>query len=735
MLVGGILGIVAIIAFVGGNVLLLGKPLAVRYSGSDPTTLVGIWDKLLILLLSLTILVLARTRVGLQWGRLIVAIMLFAVSIAMLLDDIARGDISGSAAYMSLVMLIAVGTMPYHAWQILPFGFGITGVHFLCARYLPPLFGQEELTFGMGRILFMMIITFLCTGISALLYSGRYEQYRARRKVEQLKEEITEYAEKLREMEQLKARFFANVSHEFRTPLTLILGPVEDALNDAHGPVSSTLRRQLQMMKRNGFRLQRLINQLLDLSKLEAGRMHLHVRRRNLVAFLRGLVQSFSSLAERKHVTLQFDADLEDHALFFDADKLEKIVSNLLSNAFKFTPEHGTIRVKVRKVEDEKGSFVEMCVRDTGAGISAEELPYVFDRFHQVAHSRAHEQEGTGIGLALAKELVELHGGEIHVESEPGFGCEFIVRLPQGSAHLSPDDLVEADSDAAPLEVEHSEAHWLDAEVDAIDETTLDQETWVEAQEDAPTILIVEDNADVREYLKSNLVLHYHIVEATNGVEGLQQARSILPDLIISDVMMPEMDGVALCRALKTDDQLNHIPVILLTAKASEVDKLEGLKTGVDDYLYKPFNAEELLARMENLIELRRMLRHRFSDEVVVGPSEIAIPSAEAMFLERVREVVEAHMGNSNFGVEWLADEVGFSVRQLRRRLKAATRLSPGGYIRKMRLERARQLLAQQAGTVAEIAYAVGFQDPDYFSRLFKQTVGVSPSEYRTEGT
>ena len=536
------------------------------------------------------------------------------------------------------------------------------------------------------------------------------------------KQKTEAQAEQLREMDRLKSRFFANISHEFRTPLTLILGPLRDALDGANGPPG---RKQLQMMQRNSLRLQRLINQLLDLSKLEAGRMPLHARLRNPAVFIRGLVQSFASLAERRHITLTYHAEQDELLLYFDADKLEKVISNLLSNAFKFTPPQGRIQVGVRGVEDETGRFVEVRVQDTGPGIPAEELPYIFDRFHQVNGSTTREREGTGIGLTLAKELVERHGGHISVESEVGGGTAFIVRLPQGKEHLTPDDLIDEEREAMPGEAALPEVSSL-----ALDEETHDATRPVAPPDDAPVVLVVEDNADVRAYLKDHLAALYRVEEAADGVEGLEKARALCPELVISDVMMPKMDGYALCRTIKADSQLNHIPVVLLTARADEESKVEGLETGADDYLYKPFSAAELLVRVENLIEIRRLLHQRFNRGVPLRPADVYVSSADEAFIEQVRAVIEAQMANSAFTVDVLADEMALSPRQLQRKLRALTRLSPSGLIRSMRLERAARLLEQRAGNVSEVALAVGFRDTKYFSRLFRQAFGVLPSAY-----
>lgn len=547
--------------------------------------------------------------------------------------------------------------------------------------------------------------------------------------------EVWAQAEQLQELDRVKSRFFANISHEFRTPLTLMLGPLQDALHADDGGAS--LRRQVPMMQRHGRRLLRLINQLLDLSRLEAGNLTLRARRADLVSLVKATAQAFASMAQRKHIALQVEAPQQEIMLYFEPDKIEKILYNLLSNAFKFTPEHGTIRVIIEEGTPEGG--VAIIVRDTGRGIPAEEVPYVFDRFHQVDASSTREQEGSGIGLALTKELVALHGGTIHVESEEGSGTSFFVRLPTGRAHLSDEDIVDAKvhGDEAP------DGIGAEISLQVVDDVLVSQERLHASDgqpaamppEDAPTVLIVEDNGDVRRYLKGHLSADYHIVEAVDGVEGLEQARATRPDLILADVMMPRMDGYALCRAVKGDAKLNHVPVVLLTARADEKSKVEGLETGADDYLYKPFNAEELVVRVENLIEIRRQLRARFSETVLVQPSAIEATPEEAVFLEQVRTVIEQQLGNSHFGAEWLADDVGLSRRHLDRRLKALTKLSASGLIRQMRLERAAQLLAQDAGRVSEVAYAVGFHNAEHFSKLFQQVFGVAPSRYPADQT
>ena len=542
--------------------------------------------------------------------------------------------------------------------------------------------------------------------------------------LEAQREQLQHQAERLRELDAVKARFFANISHEFRTPLTLLLGPIQDAGREGD---LERLRAHLPLMQRNAERLLGLIGQLLDLSKLEAGGMQLHAREVDLVPLLRQLTAAFSSRAERQGLTLVFDAEVETLPCYVDADKLEKVVLNLLSNALKFTDRGGKVRLRLTQRRADTGAWAEITVQDTGRGIPVEELPRLFDRFHQVEDGTTRPHEGTGIGLALARELVELHHGTITIESTEKFGSTFTVRLPLGRAHLQPSDLAEPPGPgAAPHRMVHAP---LLLEGDGTD-TKDRQEPPLLAQGDRPTVLVVEDNVDMRAYLKSHLSPHYRVAEAAHGKAGLEVVRSLRPDLIISDVMMPEMDGYQLCRAVKADPALGHIPVVLLTARADDESRLEGLEIGADDYLAKPFNAEEMLLRVENLIEIRRRLHAHFSGRVVVGASQVVVSSTEAAFLEQVRDVIEAHLGDTHFGVERLADEVGLSTRQLLRRVKETAGLTPNGYIRMLRLERAAQLLEQRAGSVSEIAYQVGFNQPEYFSKLFRQVFGIPPSEY-----
>ena len=554
-------------------------------------------------------------------------------------------------------------------------------------------------------------------GFLGILYGVRcYEMNRQRLK-HRLEIEQVE-AQQLQEMDRLKSRFFADISHEFRTPLTLILGPFEKVLARIK---DGEARADLRLMQRNAHRLQRMVEQLLDLSRIEARRMPLGACPDDIVQKIREWVASFVSLAESKHITMNLHFPEQPIIAYFDPEKLEKIIYNLLSNAFKFTPEGGEITVAVCSGS---GSF-EFSVRDSGIGIPQEHLPHILDRFYRASDVLTGEQGGTGIGLALAKEFVELHHGGIHVESAPGKGSTFTVRLPLGRDHLSDDEIVEhvVDGEMAEPSRHLQELKQAETEMKAV-------QTAATAKNGRPLVLIVEDNDDMRRYLRNCLQSDFEIVEAENGITGQQAAVKKNPDLIISDVMMPEMDGFELCEKLKTDARTSHVPVILLTARASGESKVEGLETGADDYLTKPFDVKELQARVRNLIEQRRRLRERFRRDIFTEPSEITTTSMDEAFLKKVVAAVETHIDDPDFATENLARASGVSRRHLNRKLRALTGQSVREFMRTIRLKRAAQLLQQQAGTVTEIAYEVGFNSIGHFAKVFREQFGVAPSEF-----
>ncbi|MFZ5519154.1 MAG: hybrid sensor histidine kinase/response regulator transcription factor [Candidatus Zhuqueibacterota bacterium] len=548
--------------------------------------------------------------------------------------------------------------------------------------------------------------------ISLVIYGGwRFNQYRARLHF-QLEMKQFE-AEQLKEMDRLKSRFFANISHEFRTPITLIRGPLEKWIAKI---TDTEAHRDFSLMRRNVQRLHRLINQLLDLSRIEAGKMELHPTTEDLVRLVNHYVQSFESQAKLKEVQLLFESGESCLLAQVDREKMENIIYNLISNALKFTPKDGKVTVSVNSnTLPNSESRIEIKVSDTGIGIPADRLDNIFDRFYQVDDSYVHEHEGSGIGLALTKELVGLHSGEIFVNSEPGVGSIFTVLLPVGNVDAT------ATVPAVISEIPIDSTEGAPATTPAAESSRV---------KDKPIVLIVEDNNDLRSYIGDILNPHYQLIEAGDGVGGLVQAKKHVPDLIISDVMMPKMDGFQLCAKLKTDEITSHIPVILLTARATKASKLEGLETGADDYLIKPFDADELQVRINNLINQRRQLRARFSQKLSVERNEIAVTSADERFMQRALNLIEENIADPEFGAEEFSRRIGLSRSQLHRKLHALTGQSTTEFIRSIRLRRAASLLKQGYGNISEIAFEVGFNHLSYFSQCFRKEFGVNPSEY-----
>jgi len=582
--------------------------------------------------------------------------------------------------------------------------------------------------------------------LATLYWIRRHEMNRLRLKA-RLAVQRAE-AEQLRELDRARSRFFANVSHEFRTPLTLTLGPLDDLRSGLHGALAPAVTEQVELARRNAGRVLDLIEQVLDVARLEAGRTKLRATRLELGAATRSLARSFAPLAEREQLSLEVQVPARAVEVYADPEHLEKIFSNLLSNALKFTPAGGRVRVSV----DAGAESARVSVRDSGPGIPAEELARVFDRFHRADDPATRNRPGTGLGLALAKELAELHGGSLQVESTLGFGSTFTLILRRGRAHLAADQVVEDDGGPPWTPDESSPPAAIPSE------TTLpgEGEAWAgsgaaatvtdatsggrgerpeDEDDDVTTVLVVEDNAEVRAYLRRHLAASYRVLEATDGEEGLHTARRLLPDLVLSDVMMDGLDGHALCRALKQDPETDFIPVVLLTARAASEDRLAGLRERADDYLTKPFDVAELLARIQNLIASRRLLRERLGGPgLTLHPSAVDVEPADERFLERVRSAIEESLSDETFSVERLAQEVAQSRGHLHRRLRALLDESPSGLIRRMRLERAAQLLEANAGQVGSIAYAVGFKSVSHFSNRFQDFFGVRPSVYRAKG-
>lgn len=532
----------------------------------------------------------------------------------------------------------------------------------------------------------------------------------------------SEHAEKLEEIAKMKSDFFANISHEFRTPLTLILGPAENIENK----ISTNPIKDAGIISRNARRLLQLVNQLLDLAKLDAGKLKLEASPGNIISFIKGIALSFESLSESKDVMLKIKSDKEFIEVYIDKEKMFKVFSNLLSNAFKFTPERGNVQITINETSN---NTAEIRIRNTGVAIPQKEIPKLFDRFYQVDSSQTKEYEGTGIGLALVKELIELHRGSISVKSDEGEASkkdsawtEFAITLPLGRDHLRDDEILPLEKEIVQKEIPVDEAGFVSPK-SLVETETIQDET-------KTTILVVEDNYDMREYIKESLSDVYLVVEAVNGEQGVRIAENIIPDLIISDLMMPKMDGNALTKLLKNDEKTSHIPIIMLTAKSSQENKIEGLQIGADDYLTKPFDLKELRVRVENLINIRRKLQEKFSKgEFLAISKDKKLKSIDEKFLAKVLEVIERHISEEDFSIEECSSEVGLSRTHFHKKLKALVGKSPSQYVRTVRLYRAKQLLEGAVGNISDIAYSVGFSSLSYFSRCFKEEFGHTPTD------
>ncbi|HOT13513.1 MAG TPA: two-component regulator propeller domain-containing protein [Bacteroidales bacterium] len=523
-------------------------------------------------------------------------------------------------------------------------------------------------------------------------------------------------AKRLHELDMLKIRFFTNISHEFRTPLTLIITPLEKLLKTTQDTI---LLGQLNLIHRNAKRLLNLVNQLLDIRRLEVEPFKLNLQLGDLIYFVRDITTSFSDFGEKKNIQLIFKSNVEYINIAFDADKMEKILFNLLSNAFKFTYENGKIEVNIEynKLGDNSKDAVTIKVKDTGIGIPHELQESIFEPFIQNTEMPANIiNQGSGIGLALTKEFVRLHNGRIWVESEPGKGSCFYVELPVNVS-------------AEAVGGNNIETVLINAEKEALPENETDEPS----NKTKSSLMLVEDNEDLRFYLKDNLRIHYQIFESGNGTDALKQIMEVVPDLVVSDIAIPGIDGIELCKRLKNDKRTSHIPVILLTAHLDNTQKVNGFEAGADDYLTKPFSFEILESRIKNLISLRDSLRKTFKTNFDLNPSEVEIVSLDEKFLKKTLEVVEKQIGNPDFSVEDLSKEMGMSRVHLYKKLLFLTGKTPSEFIRLIRLKRAAQLLQKSQLTVAEISYQTGFNNPKYFARYFRDEFGILPSAYAHE--
>lgn len=553
---------------------------------------------------------------------------------------------------------------------------------------LPP-FWQTPIAFviyGVVIIATLMIVRKMIQQREQMKYAIHQERQEARR---------------MHELDLMKIKFFTNVSHEFRTPLTLILTPLEKLIRQSN---DDSQKSQFELIQRNAKRLLTLVNQLLDFRKVEVHELREHPSEGDIVKFIRDSVYSFTDLSEKKDINLHFQSSLPALETTFDADKLDKILFNLLSNAFKFTPDHGRVTVTL---DESKPGWLQIEVIDSGIGIAEEEQEKIFNRFYQVEMPESIINQGSGIGLSITREFVKIMGGSIHVRSEVGQGSCFTVLLP---VHEIIKEIIDPELTAT-------------AEVVPAEKTsgTSPQKSMV---------LLVEDNVDFRTYLKESLKNNYQVIEAANGQEGWKTAVANFPDLIVSDIMMPQLNGLDLCRKLKSDQRTSHIPVILLTARTGEEQKIEGFETGADEYIGKPFNFEILESRIRNLIAQRKTIQKNLSINSALKATELNITPLDEQFIRKVVKQVEENVANADYSVEDLCRDMGISRAHFYKKIMALTGKSPLEFIRHVRLQQAAQLLEKSQLTVAEVAYRVGFNNPKYFAKYFREVYHVLPSAY-----
>ncbi|QJB32004.1 response regulator [Chitinophaga oryzae] len=556
---------------------------------------------------------------------------------------------------------------------------------------------------------------YVCAICLLLLYS-RYLGIKRIRKKFLLEQERLE-VKRLQDIDRLKIKFLTNLSHDFRTPISLIMGPVEQLIS---GENTGPRLDRLNMIKRNSRRLLNLVNQLLDFRRMEEHELKLQPTAGDFVAFIREVTDSFRDFAERKNIQFTFISDPAILCVLFDHDKTERILFNLLSNAFKFTSEKGAVTVTLQLLKKEEVTcrqWVRITVKDTGIGIPKDKKDRIFEHFFQADTVSTILNQGIGIGLSITKEFVTIHGGTIEVDSEPGQGATFTIELPLMAAT------------EIPVRQEPPELSVREAILQEPAAASQAREELPDSQEKA-VVLIVEDNDDFRFYLKDNLCRNYKIIEASNGKDGWQKALLQHPHLIVSDITMPQMDGISLLQKLKSDKRTNHIPVILLTALTHEVQQIAGLATGANDYITKPFNFEILHARIRNLLHLNHTLKNTYTKQIKLLAPEIEKVSAEEKLMVRIAAHLEENLTDSQLSVERLSKELGMSRSSLYNKLLELTGQTPVEYIRSYRLEKAAMLMKKSDLTIAEIAYQVGFSTPNYFAKSFKAKYNVLPSEF-----
>lgn len=569
-----------------------------------------------------------------------------------------------------------------------------------------------------GFLFFFLVRAFWVKNrLNTELSSQKQQLEQQRDQLQAQRDQLIVLSRQLEEATHAKLAFFTSVSHDFRTPLTLIADPINQLLEEKH--LGERERNMLEIVRKNVAVLLRLITQILDFQKYEHGKLALRLSEFNALECIKDWTEAFHILAFRKHIQFEVKAegDVAQYVMVADAEKIERITYNLLSNAFKFTPEKGEIKVVLSRIEQNNQACICMEVRDTGIGMSEEHIHHVFEHFYQIDV----QHTGSGLGLALVEAFVNLHRGTVQVESGKGKGTCFRVILPM-KQEGEVKGLTEKNEALEILQ----EGAVLDAGQETLHQWT--ENTGVEESADKEMVLVIDDNQDVRDYVKMLLQDKYVVVEAVNGLEGVKQAMKYVPDVVVCDVMMPVMDGIACCKRLKSELQTSHIPVLMLTAYAMDEQRIQGYDSGADAYLTKPFNAKLLMTRIRNLIDNRKRLKSLAED--VTGGGKQSLGEVDKGFVEKLKTLIDEKMGDSELSVEDLGAELGLGRVQLYRKTKSLTGYAPNELLRIARLRKAASLLASSEKTVAEITYEVGFSSPSYFTRCYKDYFGESPSEF-----
>ncbi|KHJ39414.1 sensor histidine kinase TodS [Pedobacter glucosidilyticus] len=588
---------------------------------------------------------------------------------------------------------------------------------------------QNKIYKDQEYILNILVISLVLALIfGAVAFIALFENWKNNKQLEAKNQEITKQQEELKEMSaeakvasEAKFNFFTNISHEFRTPLTLIISPLEELIADASVP--QPINNSLKLINRNVIRLLRLVNQLIEFRKIEYDGMKIKPSKNNITEFCKDIIYAFKDIAQKRNIDLKFKSALKDMEIWFDVNMLDKVLFNLLSNAFKFTNSGDKILIGI---ELENDDHIKIIVQDTGMGMTEDDSKHSFELFYQ---GKNHQTKGSGLGLALSKEIVELHKGKIEVSSQLGIGTTFTITLPTGDKHLNMEEKYTYELDKT---VSYDDIKIYTTDLESIESSTIsvnDKEGILTPHEFS--ILIIEDKDDLRDFLIQKFSQEYEVFSASDGLQGIREAFDQVPDLIISDVVLPNKSGTEIVQTLKNDMRTSHIPIVLLTAKGSIEQRIEGIETMADAYITKPFNLQHLKASVKNLLFNRNLLKTRFTTEIATDNRHNVTNKLDKKFLSEFASIVESNISNEKFNVDDICKQIGISRVQLYRKVKALMDTNITDYILNRRLQRAKYLLLNEDLTIAEITYQVGFASPTYFSTVFKTQNGCTPSEYK----